>query len=314
MRVAAAQASPVWLDPAATTAKVIDLISEAGGRGVELLAFPEAFLCGYPAWVCRTDGASFENPLQKAAYGRYLEAAVTLGGPELRAVADAASRHGVFTLLGVSERGDGPARGTVYCTLAAIDPERGIVGAHRKLVPTHDERLVWGRGDGHGLRTHRVDGMRVGGLSCWENWMPQARHALYADGEDVHVGTWPGWSGQVADLTRMIALEGRVFSVAASGLLSLDDIPDSFPLADRLRENVEELPFDGGSGIVAPDGTWLAGPAIGTEGLVVADIDPAQVAAERLYLDPTGHYARPDVFEVRVDRRRQRASTFDDDA
>ncbi len=312
MRAAAAQARPAWLDPAATTGIVCDLVSEAGARGVELLAFPEAFLAGYPAWVCRTDGARFEDPLQKRAYGQYLESAVTLGGPEIRTIADACARHGVFTLLGISERGEGSGRGTVWCTLVAIHPERGVVGAHRKLVPTHDERLVWARGDGHGLRTHAVGGMRVGGLSCWENWMPQARHALYADGADVHVGTWPGWSGQVADITRMIAIEGRVFSIAASGLLSLDDIPDDFVLADRLRESVEELPFDGGSGIAAPDGTWLAGPVVGTEGLVVADLDPVMLHGERLHLDPTGHYARPDVFEVTVHRRRLAAVAFDD--
>lgn len=300
------------MDPAATTAKVVEMIEEAGARGVELLAFPETFLSGYPAWVCRTDGASFENPLQKEAYAQYLDSAVGLSGPELRAVAEAVAAQGVFTMLGVSERGEGPARGTVFCTLVSIDPERGIVGAHRKLVPTHDERLVWGRGDGHGLRAHAVGGARVGGLSCWENWMPQARHALYAAGEDVHVGTWPGWSGHSADLTRFIALEGRVFSIAASGLLSLDDIPDRFVLADVLRENVEELPFDGGSGIVAPDGRWLAGPVIGDEGLVVADIDLREVAHERLSFDPTGHYARPDVFRVRVDRRRLEAAAFDD--
>ncbi len=157
MRVAAAQARPVWLDRAATTAKVIDLISEAGGRGVELLAFPEAFLSGYPAWVCRTDGASFENPLQKRAYGQYLDSAVELSGPELRAIADAVARYGVFTLLGVSERGEGPGRGTVYCTLVAIDPERGIVGVARGCrsctgtravlflmsIPQRSSRSIW---------------------------------------------------------------------------------------------------------------------------------------------------------------------------
>lgn len=313
MRVAAAQVSPVWLDAAATSARGVSLIEEASKAGVQLLAFPETFLPGYPIWVCRTDGASFEDPRQKQAFAQYLAAAVSVDGPEVAAIRRAAERHGVFVYLGIAERAARAGVGTVYCTLVAIDPKAGVVGVHRKLVPTHDERLVWGRGDGHGLRTHAVHGWKVGGLSCWENWMPQARHALYSSGEELHISTWPGASVMTSDAPRLVALEGRVYSLAASGLLSVDDIPESFEFAAELRQSADRSLFDGGSGVVGPDGRWIAGPVIGTAGLVIADIDAARVREERLSFDPAGHYSRPDVFEVTVHRRRLEASEFDDD-
>jgi nitrilase len=180
MRVAAAQARSVWLDKDATTKRVLSLLADAARSEVALLAFPETFLSGYPFWVERTDGARFNSKQQKAAYSAYLDAAVETSGPQIRLVTEAARDFGVFTYLGITERGSGAARGTIYCTLLAIDPAHGIVSSHRKLMPTYEERLVWGTGDGHGLRVHDIGEMRVGGLNCWENWMPQARHALYA--------------------------------------------------------------------------------------------------------------------------------------
>jgi nitrilase len=312
MRVAVAQDRPVWLDPAATTAKVVSLIEQAAHAGAELIALPETFLCGYPFWVCRTNGAAFDDPRQKDAYAAYLEAAVELDGPEVAVIRQAAGDLGLFVYLGMSERGARAARGSIYCTLLAVDPDRGVVGAHRKLAPTHDERLVWARGDGHGLRTHEFRGLRVGGLICWENWMPQARHALYSDGEDLHVAVWPGWSGLTADITRFIAQEGRVYCLSASGLLSLDDVPDDFPMIEEIRAQYDTLAFDGGSGIAGPDGRWVAPPVLGEATLVLADVDPRAVRRERMMLDVAGHYARPDVFETTVHRRRLEAVQFDD--
>jgi len=310
MRIAAAQAHPVWLDAGATAKKVIGLLGEAAEQGVELLAFPETFLSGYPFWVERTNGARFDDVRQKSAYAHYLDAAVEIGGPELAEISEAVGDLEVFTYLGITERGTGPARGTVFCSLLAIDPVRGIVSHHRKLVPTFEERLVWGHGDGHGLRVHDVGEARVGGLNCWENWMPQARHALYAAGEDLHVSVWPGSPRLTRDITRFIALEGRVYSLAASGLLSLDDVPADFPLRDALTEQQVDVYHRGGSAIAAPDGTWIVEPVEDGEGLVVADIDPALVRAERQNFDVTGHYSRPDVFDVRIDRRRRGAAVF----
>jgi nitrilase len=313
LRVAAVQDRPVWLDPEATTQRVIARMTEAAAHGAELVAFPETYLSGYPFWVCRTDGAAFNDPDQKRAYARYLEAAVTADGPELAQIAHSAAELDVFVFLGITERGHPDASGSTFCSLVAIHPQRGVVGVHRKLQPTHDERLVWARGDGAGLRAHEFRGWRLGGLSCWENLMPQARHALYADGIDLHVCTWPGWSGLTEITPRFIAQEGRVYVIAVGGLLSVADAPADFPMIGELAARFPVLPFDGGSGIAGPDGTWVADRVLGSETILYADADLARVREERLMFDPTGHYARPDVFETIVHRGRQLAARFDDD-
>lgn len=311
MRVAAAQAASAWLDPAATSRKIVGLLEEASRQDVELVAFPETFLSGYPFWVMLGGGGRFGDPDYARAYAAYLEAAVELDGPEVCQVIEAARDLHIFVFLGLSERGRGSGLGTVYCTLVSIDPLHGIVGVHRKLNPTHTERLVWGRGDGNGLRTHRVGALRVGGLNCWENWMPLARHALYADGEEVHVAAWPGSAAQTRDIARFIALEGRVFVVLASGIISAQTVPSDVPFYQLIKDKPEGF-YNGGSCIVAPDGTWIVEPKTDTEGLIIADIEPARIAAARHSFDPTGHYARPDVFSVSVDRRRQQSVTFTD--
>lgn len=312
MRIAAAQASPVWLDASATTGKVIEWLNEAHKQNVDLVAFPETFLSGYPFWVGLTDGARFDDPDQKRAYAAYLDSAVAMDGEELRVITEAVRDLGIFTYLGTTERATGPARGTIYCTLVAIDPEHGIVSAHRKLMPTHEERMVWGIGDGNGLRAHQVGEMRVGGLNCWENWMPQARHALYAAGEDLHISVWPGSTHLTRDITRFVALEGRVYSLAVGAVLSGADVPAGFPFADLLKEADVAGSYDGGSAIADPSGRWLVEPVSREERLVIADIDPAIVRAERQNFDPTGHYSRPDIFDVTVHRGRQAAAHFDD--
>ena len=311
MRVAAVQAHPLWLDKKATVSKVVELLEECKRNDADVAVLSETFLAGYPFWVCRTNGAAFNDPDQKRAYALYVEAAVEAAGPELQLIREAAGDLGLFVFLGMTERGTGGASGSVYCSLAAVDPADGIVGVHRKLVPTHDERLVWARGDGQGLRTYTYKGLRLGGLICWENWMPQAPFALYSRGIDVFISVWPGWSGLTQDITRFIALEGRCYSLASSGLLSLDDVAHDFPMLEDIRHNYQNDLFDGGSGIVAPDGKWLAGPAIGQETILFADVEPAVINGEKLMFDVAGHYARPDVFESRVHVNRQEAAKFD---
>jgi len=310
MRIAAAQTGPRWGDPEATAGVVADWIGRAASAGADLVAFGETFLSGYPFWVARTDGARFDAPDQKEAYAFYLEAAVAVDGPEIAVVAEAAADHGVFTYLGITERS--ASRGTVYATLVAIDPATGVVSAHRKLMPTYEERMVWGTGDGHGLRVHQMGEIRVGGLNCWENWVPLARHSLYAQGIDLHVAVWPGSVGLTKDITRFIAAEGRCYVLSAGALLRRSDIPEHFPLYDAALAGAPDLLYDGGSAIAGPDGSWLVEPVAGEERLVVADLDVARVWGERQNFDPAGHYFRGDVFEVTVDRRRLGAGEYID--
>jgi nitrilase len=302
MRVAAVQAAPVFLDPEATTSKVLGLMKEAAGGGATLCAFPETFLSGYPVWLDPTASARFNDPLQKAAYAAYVEASLRIDGPEFQAICAAASELGIFTYLGFIERST--SQGSVYCSLAAIHPDDGVVSVHRKLRPTYDERMVWSAGDGHGLMVHDWGGFRVGGLNCWENWMPLARYSLYAQGEQLHVATWPGSPWLTRDITRFIALEGRLYVISVGGVLAAGDIPDAFPLKEQMLE-VRDRFLSGGTFIVGPDGEAIAGPVKNEETIAYADVDTRRVIEERQTFDAAGHYHRPDVFALSVNRDRQ---------
>jgi len=309
MRVAAAQTAPVWGDPEATTEVVVDWLRKAADENIDLVAFGETFLSGYPYWISITDGARFDAPDQKEAYSYYLNGAVDVDGPEMEKITAVVAETGVFTYLGVTERS--ASGGTVYATYLAVDPSAGVVSAHRKLMPTYEERMAWGIGDGHGLRTHQVNEFTVSGLNCWENWVPSVRHALYAQGTTLHVAAWPGSTGLTQDITRFIALEGRCYVLSAGALLRADSIPSEFPLRDdSLSEG--ELLYDGGSAIAAPDGSWVVEPVAGDERLVVGEIDAALVRGERQNFDPAGHYFRGDVIKVQVDRSRLDPVSFSD--
>jgi nitrilase len=312
--VTGAQLGGPWLNVEARMRRLVEATELAAEHGSDLVVFPETYLAGYPFWLPRTGGAQFNDPQQKACYAFYLAAAVEIGGAEVCALRQLAGDLGITLMVGVTERGQRSGRGSTYCSLLTMDPQRGLVGHHRKLIPTYDERLVWANGDGAGLVTQQVAGARVGGLNCWENWMPQARQALYADGEDLHVSVWPGSTTLTADITRFAAMEGRVFSLAVSGVLCRDDIPDDFPLAAELRASSTAIPFNGGSALAAPDGSWIIAPVADDEGLIVADIDLRRVAEERLTFDPTGHYSRPDVFHSTVFRGRRDSVTFVNDS
>ena len=317
IRVAAAQIAPAWLDRDATLARVVAAIDEAAGQGARLVAFGECLVPGYPFWVERTDGARFGSPVQTDLWAHYVDQAVDLDAGHLDPVLDAARRGGIGVVLGVlerpAERGD-----SVYATAVSIGPDGAIRATHRKLVPTYEERLVWAIGDGQGLRTWPLDGFTVGALNCWENWMPLARASLQAQGEDLHVAIWPGNPRNTADITRHIAREGRSFVLSVSGLLRREDLPReaiaALPQSEALGRAAADLPWArGGSCIAGPDGEWLLEPVLDEAGVFVAELDPAAVRRARQTFDPAGHYSRPDVFDLRVDRRRQRPGRFHDD-
>lgn len=312
LRVGLAQISPVWLDRKATTDKVVDFIHQAGQLDCELVVFGEALLPGYPFWVDATDGARFESQLQKELYAHYATEAVVPERGDLDAVCEAAACAKCMVILGTIERAIDRGGHSLYCSLMKISSEGRLLGSHRKLMPTYEERLVWSPGDGQGLQVHALGDFHVGALNCWENWMPLPRASLYAQGEDVHVAIWPGAVRNTEDITRFIAKESRSYVLSVSGLLRREDIPSTLPHADLLVEKCPEVMADGGSCIADPSGQWLVEPVSNQEKLITAELDPQKVLQERQNFDPSGHYSRPDVTQLIVNRQRQSTVKFED--
>lgn len=302
--VGIAQIAPVWLVRDQTVAKVVQYIDQAAAEGCQLVAFGEALVPGYPFWIERTDGARFNSPIQKAIHAHYMAQAVQVEAGHLRPVCEAAAAHHIAVILGCVERAPDRGGHSLYCSLVYIDPQGSIQSVHRKLMPTYEERLSWAQGDGHGLRVHRLGAFTVGGLNCWENWLPLARAALYALGEDLHVAVWPGGEHNTKDITRFVAQEARSYVLSASGLMRKADMVEA-PHLDLILTNSPDMLANGASCIAGPDGSWIVEPVIGEERLIRATIDHSQVRSERQNLDPAGHYARPDVTQLTVNRRRQ---------
>jgi len=312
MKVALAQMAPVWLNREQTLEKIISYTERAASEACQLVVFGEALLPGYPFWLERTDGARFNSPIQKDIHAHYLQQAVQIERGDLNSLCRKAAQKSIAIFLGCVERPLDRGGHSLYCTLVYIDQNGIIQPTHRKLMPSYEERLTWAQGDGHGLRVHPLGPFVIGGLNCWENWLPLARAALYAQGENIHVAVWPGCQRNTIDITPFIAKEARAYVISVSGLMRKSDFPDGTPHLDTILANSEDLLANGGSCLAGPDGDWLIEPRIGEEGLFTAVINHQCIRAERQNFDPSGHYARPDVLRLSLNRERQGMLSIDD--
>lgn len=274
------------------------------------MVFGEAMVPGYPFWLELTGGAQFNNAEQKEMHAHYLKEGVDIDRGDLNPITELAQSLKIAVYLGVMERAADRGSHSLYCSLVYINNQGAIGSVHRKLQPTYEERLAWAQGDGHGLVTHSLVPFTLGGLNCWENWMPMARQALYAQGTDLHVSVWPGGMHNTPDITRFIALESRSYVIASCGLLRAADIPANVPMREEIIRNGNEYLGNGGSTLVAPNGTVLVEPVAEEEVLITAVLDHALVRGERQNFDPAGHYSRPDVLSLEVDRTRQSTVMF----
>ena len=295
------QRPPVLLDRDSTMKGVLEHLDEVASQGARLVVFPETYLPGYPEYIWRLSPGD-DYDLSREIHGRLIDQAIDLEADDLAPVREAVARLGLTVAIGVHERDGRFSRSSVYNTLVTIGPDGTVLNRHRKLVPTNPERMVWAPGDGSGLRVLDTPVGRLGGLICWENYMPLARFSLYAQGIEVYVApTWDEGDGWVSSM-RHIALEGRCWVLGAGCSIQAKDVPADFPDRDRLYPDPDEWLNIGDSVIVDPLGEIVAGPLRREHGVLFAEIDPAAADTARYTLDTAGHYNRPDVFHLRVDR------------
>jgi nitrilase len=304
-KIAVVQTPPVLLNREKTIEGAVQLIGEVAAEGAELVIFPETFIPGYPIWMWRLRPGG-DMSLTNELYGRLFENAVDLDGDDLAPLQAAAKKNAITVVCGMNERDGGVSRGTLYNTVVVIDADGNLVNRHRKLMPTNPERMVHGFGDASGLKTIDTPVGRIGTLLCWENYMPLARYALYAQGVEIYIAptydSGDAWIGTMQHIAR----EGRCWVVNSGCVMRASDIPDDFPDKDELYPDPDAWVNPGDSLVIGPDGKNVVGPMRQEIGILYTDIDLSAVGVARRSLDVAGHYSRPDIFELRVNTEHQR--------
>jgi nitrilase len=298
--VAAVQASPVFLNQDETVERACSLITEAASKGARLVVFPEGYLPGYPFWVWFIPSGN--TKALRELYTELLDNSVSVPDASTERLCAAAREAKVTVVMGINERNSEASGATLYNSLLFIGPEGDVLGCHRKLVPTVGERIVHGQGDGSTLQVHDSPVGRVSGLICWENYMPLARYALYAGGTQIHVApTWDRGEPWLSTL-RHIGKEGRVYVIGCCSAMRRDDVPDDLGFKEEFLPAGMEWINPGGSAIVDPDGKWVTEPVMESQEILYGEIDPSLMQGPRFQLDVAGHYGRPDVFQLTIDR------------
>ena len=310
MKIAIIQQSPVLLDLPGTIEKAVKIISEAAENNAELVIFPDAFFPGYPAWIWRLRPGG-DWALTDKIHRRLLENSVDLESDDLEPILEAAKKHNVTIVAGLHERDGQFSRSTLYNTVVTIGANGKILNRHRKLMPTNPEKMVWGMGDASGLNVVNTSIGRVASLICWENFMPLARYALYAQGVEIYIAptydSGDAWLGTMQHIAR----EGCCWVVSSGVAYHHNDIPKDFPDREMLYPDNEEWINPGGSAVISPRGEIIAGPVNNAQENIYAEIDLNEVAISRRGFDVAGHYSRPDIFTLHVDKKSQTTVSFD---
>jgi len=300
------QSAPVYLDIKKSLEKVEALLTEASTKGAELVCFGESWFTGYPAWIDYCDEyAKWDFKPTKEIFAKTYANSLDVTGPEVAQIGKWAKELGLVVVMGINEKvTSGPGNGTIYNSLLTWNERGELANHHRKLMPTHTERLLYGQGDGAGLKAVDTAVGRVGGLICWEHWMPLTRQTMHNSGEHIHIAVWPKVHEMLQIATRSYAFEGRCFAVGVGQIMRVKDIPTELTLPDALKDKPEQMLLNGGSCIVGPDGQYVMEPLWGQEGVFTAEVDLNRCYEEKMSLDVTGHYQRNDVFQLDVNHRR----------
>ena len=301
-KVAVVQAAPVLFTRDATIAKACDLIGQAAEQGAQLILFPEAFIPAYPRGLAFGTVVGSRSPVGRRIWQRYWENTVEVPGPATRKLGEAAKKANVYLAMGVIERDMERSTGTLYCTLLYFGPDGRLLGKHQKLKPTAGERLIWGEGDGSTLTVIQTEIGSIGGLICWENYMPLARMAMYNKGVELYLAPTADARDTWQATLRHIACEGRCFVLGCNQYMTKDMYPDDLRELKELDEQ-PEIMCRGGSAIISPLGKVLAGPLYDQEGILFADLDLGAIARSKFDFDVVGHYARADVFQLIVNEK-----------
>lgn len=307
LRVAVIQHGPVYLDKAKSLDKATTLLQEAAAGGAGLVVFGETWLSGYPAWLdhCPDAGRWNHEPV-KEVFAQTWQNGVAIDGPEITTLRKEAAAQGVAVVMGINEVvHKGQPQGTIFNSLIIIDEQGNLANHHRKLMPTYTEKLVYGHGDGAGLRAADTKFGRLGALICWEHWMPHSRMAMHQESETVHVALWPTVHEMHQINCRQYAFEGRCFVIGAGQIMRASELPEALETPSHFANAPDALVLNGGSCVIGPDGHYVAGPVFDKETILYADLDLSHPVKERMNLDVTGHYNRPDVFSFSVNRERQ---------
>ena len=308
-KIAIVQEAPVYLNKQATIEKAVALVAEAAGNGARLVVFPEAFVPGYPAWIWRLRPGG-DWSLSEEIHKRLLDNAVNVDSDDLQPLNDAARKHGVTIVCGMHERDNQLSQATLYNTVVTIGDDGSLLNRHRKLMPTNPERMVWGFGDASGLRAIDTPVGKIGSLICWENYMPLARYAMYAQGVELYIAptydAGDGWLGTMQHIAR----EGRCWVISSGVAIEASDLPDDFPGKKDLYPDANEWVNAGDSAVIAPGGEIVEGPLHNQKGILYAEIDSKRAATAKRALDITGHYARPDIFQLSVNTSPQSPVNF----